>query len=52
MYSRHLLGKNRWLLPLILAFMLSGCGQKGALYLPDDNQSNSGPIRPEHCVIV
>lgn len=35
MIPRYMLSTKRWLPVLVLALILSGCGQKGALYLPD-----------------
>ena len=32
---------HRWLLILTSALILSGCGQKGALYLPDDTSAKA-----------
>ena len=32
---------HRWLLILTSALILSGCGQKGALYLPDDTSAEA-----------
>lgn len=39
----RIINNTRWL-PLVaaLALPLSGCGQKGPLYLPDDQHSNHG----------
>jgi len=46
------MGMNRWtnytsLIALLLAafFLLTGCGQKGPLYLPDDTQKSSSPAK-------
>ena len=41
MFSRRMFSTIRWLPILILAFILSGCGQKGALYLPDDDSAGA-----------
>ena len=35
MVSRRMISIIRWLPILTLALILCGCGQKGALYLPD-----------------
>ena len=32
---------HRWLLILTSAIILSGCGQKGALYLPDETSAEA-----------
>ena len=32
---------HRWLLILTAALILSGCGQKGALYLPDETSAEA-----------
>ena len=36
----------RWLLILTLALILSGCGQKGALYLPDKDSAEAAAQEP------
>lgn len=37
MVSHRMFSIIRWLPIFILALILSGCGQKGALYLPDND---------------
>ena len=41
MFCRCTINIHRWLLILTAALILSGCGQKGALYLPDDTSAEA-----------
>ena len=41
MFSRRIIAKARILPVLLLALIFSGCGQKGALYLPDDESAGA-----------
>ena len=41
MVTRRKFSTIRWLLILTLALILSGCGQKGALYLPDKDSAEA-----------
>ncbi len=46
MLSPHIIRKSRLLLMAIIIFLFSGCGQKGALYLPDENQASLFSVHP------
>lgn len=40
---------RRMLFALITVFVLAGCGQKGPLYLPDDNEDEEEEaLLPQH----
>ncbi len=39
MFCRCTISIHRWLLILTSALILTGCGQKGDLYLPDDTSA-------------
>ena len=41
MFCRCTISIHRWLLILTSALILFGCGQKGALYLPDDTSAEA-----------
>ena len=41
MFSHPLIAKTRILLILLPALVVSGCGQKGALFLPDDEATGA-----------
>lgn len=41
MLSRRVIAKIRILLILLPALIVSGCGQKGDLYLPDDEAAGA-----------
>ena len=41
MFSRRIIAKSRVLLILLPALIFSGCGQKGDLYLPDDEAAGA-----------
>ena len=41
MFSSHIIAKIRLLLVLLPALIFSGCGQKGDLYLPDDEAAGA-----------
>lgn len=46
----NLSGVRQWLLILALAFSapgLAGCGQKGPLYLPEEEEQEQPPVRQE-----
>ncbi|MCY3749922.1 MAG: lipoprotein [Gammaproteobacteria bacterium] len=41
MFSRRIIAKIRILLILLPALIFNGCGQKGDLYLPDDESAGA-----------
>ena len=41
MFSRPLIAKTRVLLILLTALIFTGCGQKGALFLPDEEATGA-----------
>ena len=41
MFCHCTISIHRWLLILTAALILSGCGQKGALYLPDETSAEA-----------
>ena len=41
MFCRCSISIHHWLLILTSVLILSGCGQKGALYLPDDTSAEA-----------
>ena len=51
MFSRHIM-TNRILLVLLAAFIIGGCGQKGALYLPDDEAGEAAAQRVHGTFLV
>ena len=47
MFSRRVIAKIRILPILLAALIISGCGQKGDLYLPDD-EAGAADLRYVH----